>query len=118
MRNGKELFLSSGGKNQQNKKISKHEFDSSLLMSNLYLECITNNNKQKFSLLFQGTTKETLFLQIQRQENDLCKQIPHKYNSFYHLCTSTYCSALVSHLYYELIHKDCYLPIDAIFPSV
>jgi len=31
---------------------SKHEFDSSLLMSNFYLECIVNNNKQKKTFLY------------------------------------------------------------------
>lgn len=46
MQNGKELFLSGGeGTNKiKEPQCLQYEYDSCLLMSNFYLECITKNN--------------------------------------------------------------------------
>lgn len=118
VQNGEELFLSGGGRTNKIKKLqcSQHECDSCLLMSNFYLECITKYTKLKFSLPFQDTTEEMLFCKIQ-QENYLQKQIfSCKCNSFYHSCTIIL--LLFLNCIRETIYKDCYLPIDAIFPRV
>lgn len=51
----KNYFSLEWAKTNQKKnkpQCSKHQFDSSLLMSNFYLECIPNNNKQNKSFLY------------------------------------------------------------------